>query len=235
MERFELTSPVVVVSSHLDDAVLSCGDLLFAHPSTTVLTVFAGAPPVEHVGYNSRCTGKSFAPDAMVVRRQEDRRALEYLGATPVWLDLFEEEYASYRPTSDYRLIVRDEIARVLDDARASTVFAPLGLIHPDHRMVSDACVDVASEDTRTWYAYLDLPYGLGGRANRWAASKRRRDLGRRLNLIALHRAWNRSGLKVEAMAHYSSQVGPTRESFPEGYDLAMQGGEEYWRLRRRR
>ena len=41
--RGELDS-VVVLSPHLDDAVLGCGRLLSAHPGATVVTVYAGAP-----------------------------------------------------------------------------------------------------------------------------------------------------------------------------------------------
>ncbi len=37
---------VVVVSPHLDDAVLGCGQLLAAWPGATVVTVFAGKPAV---------------------------------------------------------------------------------------------------------------------------------------------------------------------------------------------
>ena len=36
---------VVVVSPHLDDAVLGCGRFLAVHPGATVVTVFAGNPP----------------------------------------------------------------------------------------------------------------------------------------------------------------------------------------------
>ena len=35
---------IVVVSPHLDDAVLGCGRLLAAHPGATVITLYAGAP-----------------------------------------------------------------------------------------------------------------------------------------------------------------------------------------------
>jgi hypothetical protein len=35
---------MLVVSPHLDDAVLSCGRWLAAHPGTLVVTVFAGVP-----------------------------------------------------------------------------------------------------------------------------------------------------------------------------------------------
>ena len=36
---------IVVVSPHLDDAVLGCARFLSAHAGATVVTVFAGNPP----------------------------------------------------------------------------------------------------------------------------------------------------------------------------------------------
>jgi len=36
---------VVVVSPHLDDAVLGCARFMAVHPGATVVTVFAGNPP----------------------------------------------------------------------------------------------------------------------------------------------------------------------------------------------
>lgn len=35
---------VVILSPHLDDAVLGCGRFMAAHPGVTVLTVYAGKP-----------------------------------------------------------------------------------------------------------------------------------------------------------------------------------------------
>ena len=48
MREWGLVSPeelerVVVLSPHLDDAVLGCGRLMAAHPGATVVTVYAGA------------------------------------------------------------------------------------------------------------------------------------------------------------------------------------------------
>ena len=50
MRTWGVTTPdemrrIVVVSPHLDDAVLGCSYLLAAHPGATVVTVFAGRPP----------------------------------------------------------------------------------------------------------------------------------------------------------------------------------------------
>ena len=36
---------VVIVSPHLDDAVLGCANFMAAHRGATVVTVFAGNPP----------------------------------------------------------------------------------------------------------------------------------------------------------------------------------------------
>jgi LmbE family N-acetylglucosaminyl deacetylase len=40
----EVVEPIVVLSPHLDDAVLSCGVLLAANGGARVVTVFAGMP-----------------------------------------------------------------------------------------------------------------------------------------------------------------------------------------------
>lgn len=64
-----LREPIVVVSPHPDDAVLSCGGLLAAHSDALVLTVFDGDPP----------TPRQPPFDGFVdpkARRDEDRTAI---------------------------------------------------------------------------------------------------------------------------------------------------------------
>src|ERR1019366_2715036 len=130
MTKLDPLGPVAVLSPHLDDAVFSCGHFMKSHPSITVVTAMAGAPDVLHDGYNSTTTDKPYAPDAVSLRRDEDRAAVEFLGATPIWLDLLDSDYAQYRPPGDYVPAISAKIARALDDARPASVFAPLGLIH---------------------------------------------------------------------------------------------------------
>src|SRR5262245_53606305 len=79
---------VVIVSPHLDDAVLSCGRFLGAHPGTHVVTVFAGNPPAYPEPLRLWDLQSGFAPgdDVMEVRRQEDKAALAILDASPVHL-----------------------------------------------------------------------------------------------------------------------------------------------------
>jgi LmbE family N-acetylglucosaminyl deacetylase len=78
---------VVVVSPHLDDAVLGCGRLLAAHPGATVITLYAGAPSTYPDPPTRWDQVAGFGPgdDVLAARKDEDRAALAELGATPVW------------------------------------------------------------------------------------------------------------------------------------------------------
>ncbi|MCV5262168.1 PIG-L family deacetylase, partial [Escherichia coli] len=76
----------LVISPHLDDGVFGCGQLLAAHPGSTVLTVFAGVPEAAPAPEWDRRCGFTSAQAAMAARREEDRRALTRLAARPLWL-----------------------------------------------------------------------------------------------------------------------------------------------------
>lgn len=228
MSKLEPAQPVLVLSPHLDDAVLSCGHFLYANPSTTVVTVLAGAPDGFHEGYNSRTTEKPYAPDAISVRRDEDRKAMNFLGATPLWLDLLDADYVAYRPPRDYVDVIRDEIVRVLEETRPASIFAPLGLTHSDHLAVSDACIGLAGNSTFTWYLYMDLPYGL---ANRRMSSRRLATLSRHVRLVEFDSYDGEPGMKERAMNFYSSQYEPTRKNFRRSFAATMRGKERYWRV----
>ena len=97
----ELPHPVVIVSPHLDDAVLSAGNLLAALSHVTVLTIFAGSPPVSSTLTTwDRDCGFAVGEDVIGSRREEDRHALSMFDASPLWLDFLEEQYATdVRPT----------------------------------------------------------------------------------------------------------------------------------------
>ncbi|MED5618275.1 PIG-L family deacetylase [Ideonella sp. BN130291] len=153
---------VALISPHLDDAVFSCGQLLAAHPDSTVVTVFAGEPPADTplTEWDERC-GFTSAAQAVALRREEDRIGLSLLEARPVWLDFADSQYGSSpRPQE-----VGAALQQVLLELAPDSVVFPLGLFHSDHALVHEAVVHIVPTlpDMR-WLVYEDALYrGLRG------------------------------------------------------------------------
>lgn len=88
--------PVVVLSTHLDDAVLSCGALMtyaLSRTSVTVVTFFTEPGQAPYTRSARRYLRQAGGHDADAVfqrRRDEDRAALEGLGITCVHAGLTE-------------------------------------------------------------------------------------------------------------------------------------------------
>jgi LmbE family N-acetylglucosaminyl deacetylase len=158
----DLTGRVVVVSPHLDDAVLSCGELMRGLPDCVVLTVFAGSPTSweGHSVWDHDFCGFAEGTDVVAARLREDDEALASLGVSAARLDLLDEQYR--QPGSDPS---PEEIGGLvigcIDRVGAEVAIIPLGLGHVDHRLTSAGCRSAALDrpDLR-WLAYQDLPYG---------------------------------------------------------------------------
>ena len=86
---------IVVVSPHFDDAALGAAHLIAGHPGTTVITVLGGRPPAypaEPTSWDA-CGGFRAGDDVVAMRREEDREAMAFLGAVPVWLEFPDHQY----------------------------------------------------------------------------------------------------------------------------------------------
>lgn len=148
---------LTVVSPHLDDAVLSCFALLRAADRPTVMTVFAGLPPVgTPPQFYDRLTGSADPRRRMRDRRAEDRAALACVGARPVHLDLLDGPYRQHA-------VALDELVDTIAGAvpRRTTVLAAPGGFggHPDHQAVADAVPLVADRLGIEVIAFADYPY----------------------------------------------------------------------------
>ena len=156
--------PLLVFSPHLDDAVLSLGNLIAAHPGSVVVTVLAGMPSDETLTteWDTSC-GFASSGETMRARWAEDEAAVAALGASAIHLDFLDRQYGE----ADRRSIT-SEIERIIAEHPDHEVFGPLGLVHPDHILVSDAFVDALDTDAPIdRHLYADIPLLRHG----WAVS----------------------------------------------------------------
>lgn len=149
---------IVVVSPHLDDALLSIGAWLSWHTDVVVVTMFAGDPDddIPITAWDSAC-GFSSGRHAMGVRRHEDKRAAAVLGATIQHVPLADGQYREEIP---YEEVVLDAtVATIVGELAPSLVLAPLGLVHSDHLAVAAACRRVLRTYRGDVVLYEELPY----------------------------------------------------------------------------
>jgi LmbE family N-acetylglucosaminyl deacetylase len=126
---------IVVLSPHLDDAVLSLGasiaDAVAGGADVAIVTAFAGDPDrsAEPSVWDRRA-GFATSLQALEARREEDRRACAALGAKPVWLPF------GYGGAA----VDEGELATLLSDALsgADTVLIPgWPLKNPEHAVLA--------------------------------------------------------------------------------------------------
>lgn len=216
---------LAVVSAHLDDAVFSCGQVLARHPGSAVITVFAGQPAAIMPTRWDEAAGFGTGADVVSHRREEDRKALEMLGARPVWLDFVDRQYGAtfFRPK--LATCIETELARL----QADTVLIPMGLHHRDHRHVNDACIEVLKRDHRRhrWLVYEDAIYRryAGLVTQKLALFEAEGFLLRRITL-----PYGNIALKRAAVEHYASQLKALESLGYPGYDDVFDP-ERYWEI----
>ena len=222
--------PILVLSPHFDDAVLSCARFIAQHSgAVTVATVMGGKPSSWNVQRRwdfDEC-GIPVGTDVIELRKTEDRRALELLGASQLAFDVRENEYEPDDATRPAE--VRSAVEKALEGLQPATCVIPLGTGHPDHQLVTVVAVDLARADVsdRDWLVYEEQPYRT--RFQKW-------------NRAAIEQLYQRVptlepcevvisadiDLKGAAIDCYASQAGPLKRGRPVLPDCI---DESYWRL----
>jgi LmbE family N-acetylglucosaminyl deacetylase len=213
---------VLVISAHLDDAALSCGQFLAGRPEVTVATVFAGTPSTKSVltAYDSK-TGFKSAVEAMEARRAEDQEAMGVLHARAVHLDFVDSQYGGKFKTSG--LVKR--LQELIDEIHPEFVVGPLGLVHSDHEVVRDAVLDATSAAARPVWLYEDLPYRVAAPEAIPAALDALRGRGYELELGFI--GTGPIDKKMDALWCYRSQMG--LPEFENRHELLV--AERSWRI----
>ncbi|SDD38242.1 PIG-L deacetylase family protein [Actinokineospora iranica] len=177
--------PLLALSPHLDDAVMSAGAALAAVAETgrqvVVCTVFAGSPPPPLSGpateFHRDC---GLGPDAVDVRRAEDSAAVAALGAEPLHLPFLDALYrrldgdwlcawlgAHFDPDlpaePDLAAEVTASLSALLRDLRPAAVWtcAAVGG-HVDHRTTLATATAACAAEGVALALWEDLPYAIG-------------------------------------------------------------------------
>jgi LmbE family N-acetylglucosaminyl deacetylase len=207
----------VILSPHLDDAVLSCWHLLDAPGEVRVLNVFAGLPKDE-AGWWDRLTGATDGRARMRERLDEDRAALASVEREADYLELLDAQYRVNGSDPLNAAAVAALIAPHVDER--TVLYAPLGGgEHADHRLTCDAALSLRSAAAGLWL-YADVPHSL------WAEGPAPGEPPARAS--ELHRlAPGALGRKLAAVRLYRTQAPMLERMAPAGW-LAE---ERSWRL----
>jgi LmbE family N-acetylglucosaminyl deacetylase len=215
---------LVVVSPHLDDAVMSCAGLIGSNRGCEVVTVFAGKPRAQALTDWDRRCGFAKGDDVIAARRAEDAAACARLEATPRWLDFVDDQY-------DGRSASVDEIEAALDaelERVAATALAiPLGLFNRDHQRTHSAACRFVARPRLQVLAYADALYQRMDAA----VSTRLTELGHAGVNVSTPSppVQSTDDRKSRAVVCYRSQLGALQASHPQLLDVLAP--ERYWSL----
>ncbi len=145
----------VILSPHLDDAVLSCWHVLTQPNEVAVINVFAGVPAnADGPAWWDRYTGATDSAQRARDRVEEDRRALALAGRGAVNLELLDDQY---RHGEQPLAPVTARLKRLV--APGARVYAPAAFAnHVDHVLVREAALELRAAGFAVCL-YADLPH----------------------------------------------------------------------------
>jgi LmbE family N-acetylglucosaminyl deacetylase len=249
MAEHATDAPIVVISPHLDDGVLSCGALLASRPGSTVYTVFAAVPPQGYdwgiTAWDKAC-GFQVGERVVEARRREDIAACGRVGARAVHMHFLEVQYqngakGTHQRTHPYGAeLIAWALNKVLEGHEPDVeIYAPMGLVHSDHKRVHNAALML--DGRRNVRYYEESPY----RTRRGALLERLAHLERTGHMAARYMPSGYSGSssdaeafrKEEAVQCYGTQLrGLSRElsNFTNGETMRLddhRAPERYWEI----
>lgn len=159
----------VILSPHLDDAVLSCWHVLIQPGDVMVINVFAGAPAgLRAPAWWDEYTGATDSVEGVRERIEEDRRALALAGREPTNLGLLDEQYREHAQPLEQ--LIEQIAPRLPPEAR---IYAPAALTnHADHMLVRAAALELRAAGAEL-SLYADLPHATVHGWPAWVAGAR--------------------------------------------------------------
>ncbi|MEP7045353.1 MAG: PIG-L family deacetylase [Ilumatobacteraceae bacterium] len=203
--------PIVIVSPHLDDAVLSIGATMSTWSrrglEMQLVTLFAGDPGrTTPPSYWDSKRGSATASEATMARRIEDAAAARVVGATPVWGPFDDSAYVAQRDPDVMWNFLRPHVEA------ASIVLLPgWPLSHTDHRFATMLVLERLRGVAVGFYAetpYASSPISLLKSAVRGRTSSVMRHLlGEEITWGKVPSARRAYAVKREAERCYSGEL----------------------------
>ena len=154
--RIDPQAPALLLSPHMDDAVLDCWSMLAGDRELEVVNIFTGVPAPGRVTLWDAITGALDSAERVRDRIAEDERALGRAGRKPVNLPFLDAQYRPPPPApslDDLDLA----LASVLPSASHLYVTAGIGS-HPDH-LLARRYGRVLLREGMPVTLYAELPY----------------------------------------------------------------------------
>jgi LmbE family N-acetylglucosaminyl deacetylase len=166
--------------------------MLAAMPGSQVVTVFSSGPTsVDPLpDWDRECRVFKSGDDVTAIRANEDDEALGVLEAGAHRLGFWDLQYRSgsrhrlpsyvarvlralRRRREEHGLVIEisEKLGATVSALDLTTWFVPLGVLHPDHKLLTRVVLQLAREmPDKRWILYEDLPYALESTANRTIA-----------------------------------------------------------------
>ncbi|MEK7543028.1 MAG: PIG-L family deacetylase [Patescibacteria group bacterium] len=164
----------VVLSPHLDDAILSLGGFLATHEyPSTVITFFTKKPSNSTSTEWDKSSGFINSNDAISLRLEENRQALNGIGVKIINLQYEDFQYrAKPDDTTALQNKITQDIAKLIPSIKSSGQLAIVGpafygneITNPDHVIIHKAFMDVVKQNLNNpdvqFFLYEDLPYAI--------------------------------------------------------------------------
>jgi len=167
--------------------------------------------------------------DVVAMRVEEDRAALEIVGARPVQLRFADHQYLSKDQRATAEEVAAD-LGAAIDAADPTSVFVPMGLANPDHVLTHEAALLARVHRGRlAWFAYEDAGYKHVPGLLAWrVATLLKSGLWPTPAMVPVEPDADR---KRPALACYRSQLAPLERDHALTERLNANVPEQYWRL----
>ncbi len=160
---------IIILSPHLDDAVLSLGGFMATRKHQLLIATFFTHRPAKIVHtYWDRISGFSNSDKAMFSRIKENRKALAYFNAIIKNYDYPDFQYRKENQDEKMKNEIIKSIQFLINTYKKRELFLygpgifGLKITHPDHKIVHDAFIDIYKINKNTnihFFIYEDFPY----------------------------------------------------------------------------